>query len=70
LFARRIRCSLLRRGNFDIFINDPVTSVPQHKGAYKGTGAFGELALMYNCPRMATIIATTDGALWGMVSAR
>jgi len=44
--------------------------VPQHKGAYKGTGAFGELALMYNCPRMATIIATTDGALWGMVSAR
>nr|CAB3265159.1 cAMP-dependent protein kinase type II regulatory subunit-like [Phallusia mammillata] len=57
---------VIERGNFDIFINDPVTKVPQHKGAYKGSGAFGELALMYNCPRLATIIATDDGSLWGM----
>lgn len=23
---------------------------------YKGVGAFGELALMYNCPRAATVV--------------
>nr|XP_002128915.1 cAMP-dependent protein kinase type II regulatory subunit-like isoform X1 [Ciona intestinalis] len=57
---------VIEKGDFDIFINDPVTKVPDHKGTYKGSGAFGELALMYNCPRLATIIATTDGSLWGM----
>jgi len=57
---------VIERGTFDIFINDPVTKDPQHKGTYNDTGAFGELALMYNCPRLATIIATVKGALWGM----
>ncbi|XP_076805552.1 cAMP-dependent protein kinase type II-beta regulatory subunit-like isoform X2 [Clavelina lepadiformis] len=57
---------VIERGDFDIFINDPVSKVSAHKGSYKGTGAFGELALMYNCPRLATIIATTDGSLWAM----
>jgi len=47
-------------------VNDHLTKVPQHKGSYNGTGAFGELALMYNCPRMATIIATSAGSLWAM----
>jgi cAMP-dependent protein kinase regulator len=57
---------VIERGTFDIFINDPVTKDPQHKGTYNGSGAFGELALVYNCPRLATIIATVNGALWGM----
>jgi len=57
---------VIERGTFDIFVNDPVTKVPQHKGSYNGTGAFGELALMYNCPRLATIIATSAGSLWAM----
>lgn len=38
-------------------------------GAYNSRGSFGELALMYNMPRAATIIATTNGTLWAMVSA-
>ncbi|KAK9814074.1 hypothetical protein WJX72_000322 [[Myrmecia] bisecta] len=33
---------------------------------YDGKGAFGELALMYNCPRAATVEAVTDGVLWAM----
>jgi len=36
-------------------------------GSYDNKGSFGELALMYNMPRAATIIATTTGTLWAMV---
>lgn len=37
-------------------------------GKYDNKGSFGELALMYNTPRAATIMAAMDGALWGLVS--
>lgn len=33
---------------------------------YESGGSFGELALMYNSPRAATIKATTDGKLWSL----
>ncbi len=36
-------------------------------GAYDSSGSFGELALMYNMPRAATIVATSEGTLWAMV---
>ena len=36
-------------------------------GCYDNKGSFGELALMYNTPRAATIIATSPGALWCLV---
>ena len=45
-------------GDFDIFVNG------KHVGKYSGSGSFGELALMYNTPRAATIVAKTDGKLW------
>lgn len=35
---------------------------------YDNRGSFGELALMYNTPRAATIVATSTGALWCLVS--
>lgn len=35
-------------------------------GSYDQAGSFGELALMYNMPRAATIEADTDGSLWAM----
>jgi hypothetical protein len=36
-------------------------------GSYDGSGFFGELALMYNMPRAATIKARTGGVLWSLV---
>lgn len=36
-------------------------------GEYTDSGSFGELALMYNMPRSASVKATTDGSLWAMV---
>ena len=41
---------------------------PEKVGSYNAQGSFGELALMYNMPRAATIIAETEGTLWAMVS--
>ena len=49
-------------GKYDIHVDNKLV------GNYEETGSFGELALMYNMPRAATIIATTDGTLWAMVS--
>lgn len=39
---------------------------PEKVGSYNAQGSFGELALMYNMPRAATIIAETEGTLWAM----
>lgn len=60
---------IVETGRFDIFVNrikntdggpgDRVTSC--ESGA-----CFGELALMYNAPRAATVMATTKGKLWGL----
>lgn len=33
---------------------------------YEGSGSFGELALMYNMPRAASVRAQTSGQLWAM----
>lgn len=47
-------------GKYDIQVDN------KNVGGYDSSGSFGELALMYNMPRAATIIATTDGTLWAM----
>lgn len=33
---------------------------------YENSGSFGELALLYNMPRAATIRAVSDGQLWAL----
>lgn len=38
----------------------------KHIHTYNGSGSFGELALLYNMPRAATIKAVTEGSLWAM----
>ena len=54
------------RGTFDILVKSDGTT--RTVGSYDNRGSFGELALMYNTPRAATIVATSPGALWCLVS--
>uniref|UniRef100_A0A3Q1HT72 cAMP-dependent protein kinase type II-alpha regulatory subunit n=1 Tax=Anabas testudineus TaxID=64144 RepID=A0A3Q1HT72_ANATE len=51
---------VIERGVYDIVVSGKCV------GQYNNKGSFGELALMYNTPRAATIIATQEGALWGL----
>lgn len=53
-------------GSFDVFKQETLHSERKHVFTYKDTGSFGELALMYNCPRAATVVALADGVLWRM----
>lgn len=51
---------VIDRGIFDIYVNG------NKVGAYNNKGSFGELALMYNNPRAATIVSTGDGIIWAL----
>ncbi|XP_043980029.1 endoplasmin [Gambusia affinis] len=53
---------VIESGTFNIFVK--IEGTEKLVGSYDNQGSFGELALMYNTPRAATIIATSPGALW------
>uniref|UniRef100_A0A8D3C8Y9 Protein kinase cAMP-dependent type II regulatory subunit beta n=1 Tax=Scophthalmus maximus TaxID=52904 RepID=A0A8D3C8Y9_SCOMX len=53
---------VIESGMFNIFMK--VDGTEKQVGCYDNRGSFGELALMYNTPRAATIIAVSPGALW------
>ncbi|KAM8930902.1 cAMP-dependent protein kinase type II-alpha regulatory subunit isoform 2-T2 [Pelodytes ibericus] len=55
---------VVERGLYDILVERDGQS--RCVGTYDNHGSFGELALMYNTPRAATIAATTEGSLWGL----
>ncbi|ORY93759.1 cyclic nucleotide-binding-like protein [Syncephalastrum racemosum] len=51
---------IVESGSLDCYIDGSKVTT------YGPAGSFGELALMYNSPRAATIRATTDGILWAL----
>ncbi|XP_003512220.2 cAMP-dependent protein kinase type II-alpha regulatory subunit isoform X1 [Cricetulus griseus] len=55
---------VIERGTYDILVTKD--NQTRSVGQYDNHGSFGELALMYNTPRAATIVATSEGALWGL----
>ena len=56
---------VIESGVFDVYVK---TSGGEEKKVYtfEETGSFGELALLYNMPRSATVLATSAGTLWAM----
>jgi len=63
---------IVESGKYDIYVNRkqaPVTesdSLGDKVVAVENGACFGELALMYNAPRAATIVSTSAGRLWGL----
>uniref|UniRef100_A0A8C6SC91 cAMP-dependent protein kinase type II-alpha regulatory subunit n=1 Tax=Neogobius melanostomus TaxID=47308 RepID=A0A8C6SC91_9GOBI len=55
---------VIEEGVYDIFVKKGDHDLCV--GKYDNKGSFGELALMYNTPRAATIVATQEGALWAL----
>jgi cAMP-dependent protein kinase regulator len=51
---------IVESGTLDCLINDSKVT------EYAAGGSFGELALMYNAPRAATILATSECVLWAL----
>ncbi|XP_012348568.1 cAMP-dependent protein kinase type II regulatory subunit isoform X2 [Apis florea] len=56
---------VIERGKFEVYVKDQ-TDMESLIHTYDNRGAFGELALLYNMPRAATIKAITNGTLWAM----
>eukprot|EP00520_Triparma_pacifica_P005934 CAMPEP_0118657960 /NCGR_PEP_ID=MMETSP0785-20121206/14303_1 /TAXON_ID=91992 /ORGANISM="Bolidomonas pacifica, Strain CCMP 1866" /LENGTH=850 /DNA_ID=CAMNT_0006550925 /DNA_START=127 /DNA_END=2675 /DNA_ORIENTATION=+ len=52
---------IVEQGTFDVLIEEAVVLKIDEACA-----AFGELALMHNAPRAATVIATSKAVLWGL----
>ncbi|BES90294.1 camp-dependent protein kinase [Nesidiocoris tenuis] len=55
---------VIESGTFEAYIK--VEGADKLIHTYHGSGSFGELALLYNMPRAATIIAGSIGSLWAM----
>lgn len=53
---------LIEEGNLECFVKRE--GKVQKVKDYSSGDSFGELALLYNCPRAATVIATTDVVAW------
>lgn len=56
---------VVESGSLDVFVSRN-GAPPVKVTDYGPNGSFGELALMYNAPRAATVTATTDCVLWAL----
>lgn len=56
---------VIESGIYHAFVSDG-SSEPKKVHTYENCGSFGELALLYNMPRAATVQAASAGALWAM----
>jgi cAMP-dependent protein kinase regulator len=54
----------VEEGQLDCFKKFGAEEEPKFLKTYEPGDAFGELALLYNAPRAATIYAKTDALLW------
>lgn len=57
---------VIQNGIFHALVASDPSEEPKHIHTYENSGSFGELALLYNMPRAATIKAATEGSLWAM----
>jgi len=57
---------VVESGQYSIYVKMDDSAEPKKVGSYDNKGSFGELALMYNMPRAATITADVEGSLWAM----
>ncbi|XP_002159162.1 cAMP-dependent protein kinase type II regulatory subunit isoform X1 [Hydra vulgaris] len=55
---------VIEKGIFDVHVKKD--SAEKIVATLEDKGFFGDLALLYNCPRNATIIAKSEGVLWGL----
>jgi cAMP-dependent protein kinase regulator len=57
---------LIESGTLDCYKTFNKEEGPKHLKVYQPGEAFGELALLYNAPRAATIVAKEDCILWAL----
>ncbi|KAG0556492.1 hypothetical protein KC19_11G057800 [Ceratodon purpureus] len=57
---------LLEAGTCEVWISKEKNSSPELVHTYHSGDSFGELALLYDAPRAATVKASTDCILWAM----
>ena len=55
---------VIDKGVYDVLVDIKGEQKKVHQ--FENRGSFGELALMYNMPRSATVVAVSDGTLWAM----
>lgn len=70
---------VVEAGAFEVWVRAPPThtytgpgiststpGIEKQVASYGPGGSFGELALMYNAPRAATVVATTEATMWAL----
>ena len=59
---------VVEEGGFDFYIRkgQGVQGMGDKVGAVGAGGSFGELALMYNAPRAASVVSNSPGILWAL----